>query len=126
MNIRAFALAFSTVVTLASSTSHASPDTDAANACARALASSLAVPGAQPPSYKLVYRGSADAWLAPYASVSIFDLEASDSKTRAILARARCTTDRRGAVIAFTSTSGSEKSAAQRSGEQARLFVVAQ
>jgi hypothetical protein len=80
------------------------------NACARALASSLAAPGVEPPSYKLVYRGSGDAWVARYASVSILDLEASDPKTRVILARARCTTNRRGAVIAFTSTSGSEKS----------------
>ena len=126
MNIYAFTLAFSTAVTLASASSHASPDTDAVNACARALASSLATPGVQPPSYKLMYRDSADAWLASYATVSIFDLQARDPKTRVILASARCTTDRRGAVIAFTSTSVIEKSEPQRFGEQARLFVVAQ
>lgn len=113
MNIHAFTLAFSTAVILASTTSNASPDTDAVNACARALAHSLAGPSVQPPSYKLVYRGNdvADAWLAPYASVSIFDLQASDPKTGVILARAQCSTNRRGAVIAFSSTSGNEKSA---------------
>lgn len=111
MNIRAVTLVFSTVVTLASTTSNASPDSDAANACARALVRSLATPGVEPASYKLIYRNSADAWLEPYNTQSIFDLEARDPQTRVVLARARCSTDRRGAVIAFARSSESEKSA---------------
>jgi len=117
MMIWRFTVAFSTVVALASYTAQASPETESVNACARALVNSLAVPGAEPPSYKLVYHESAgaDAWadgrIGFHASASTFDLKATNPKTHAILARARCTTNRRGEVIAFTATSPSEKDA---------------
>jgi hypothetical protein len=113
MNIRRCTLAVSTAIALASSTANASPDTDAANACARALASSLAAPGRPPPSYKLLYRGSSstDISLAFFATESTFNLQARDPKTHAVLARAQCSTDYRGIVVAFTSTPVDDTSA---------------
>ena len=73
-------------------------------ACARAFAARIAGEPAAVPRYKLDYTDSRSTGsIADYFPTgSIFDLEARDPKTGAVLARARCSTDTRGAVIALS------------------------
>jgi hypothetical protein len=105
MQTRIFGLAVITAAALSPSICNASPETDSVNACARAFATSIASPGTAAPSFKLEYHGTADAGSlsAFYRSQYTFDLEAHDPKTGVTVARARCSTDRHSAVIAFTS-----------------------
>ncbi len=106
MNFRKIAFAAATIaaLALAPAIAGASPEKAALNACARALASSLASPGAAAPGFKVDYRGNQDTGsvLQFYASEYTFYLRANDDKTGRIVARASCTTDSRGEVIALT------------------------
>jgi hypothetical protein len=92
------ALAAVAAAALLPSISTAAGDKDAANACARAFAASIAAPGTPPPAYRLSFR---DPWsssvLAPYR-LSTFNLQAQNAKTGAVLARAICFTNRDGSV----------------------------
>jgi hypothetical protein len=83
--------------------SHASPETQALDACARAFASSLASPGAAAPAFKVAYRGnqSYGSTLEFYAREFTFDLNANDPKTGLPIARASCSTDSHGVVVAL-------------------------
>jgi len=85
--------------------SNASPEKAALNACARAFATSLAAPGAAAPAFKLAYRSNefADSMLEFYTREYTFDLNATDLKTGLSIARASCSTDSRGAVVALSS-----------------------
>ena len=103
MNPRAFGLAaaavFSPIIC------NASPDSAAVNSCARAFVDNIPSERGAAPRYKRDYRGnfSGASTIAYYfPTKSTFDLEAHDPKTGAVLARARCSTDARGVVVALS------------------------
>ena len=102
----ALGLALASVAALAPVISNASPEKAALNACARAFASSLASPGAAAPAFKLAYHSSefGGSMLELYAVEReyTFDLNANDPKTWLPIARASCTTDAHGAVVALS------------------------
>jgi hypothetical protein len=104
MNFRKISLAVATIAALAPALSNASPERAALDACARAFASSLAPPGGAAPAYSVAYRsnqyvGSVTEF---FARVYTFELHANDKKSGLAIARASCTTDTHGAVIALT------------------------
>ena len=105
MKYRKVALILAAAAALVPAISNASPERAALNACARAFASSLATPGTAAPAFKVAYRGSlsAGSMLAFYAREYTFDMRANDPKTGLPLARASCSTNARGAVIALSS-----------------------
>ena len=104
MRNRKIALAAVAIAALAPTVSNASPERAALKACAGAFASSLASPGAAGPAFKIDYRDlSTGSMLEFYAREYVFDLYANDPKTGLPLARANCSTNARGAVIALTS-----------------------
>jgi hypothetical protein len=113
MNILRVTLAIATAAGFSPLTSQASPETDAVNTCARALAASMAVAGAAPPSYQLRYH--VDRFPGSIADYfpgnETFDLEAHDPKTGVVIARARCSTNTRGTVVAFSSVPLGDKGA---------------
>ncbi len=103
MNIRTLGLWAITAAALAPSISSASPEHASLNACARAFAASIAAPGAAPLPYKVDYRGTFSSFMAQYyAHEYTFDLQARDTKTGAAVARASCTTNYKGDVIALS------------------------
>lgn len=105
MNHRKAVLILAAAAALAPAISGASPESAALKACARALASSLASPGSVAPAFKVDYRSSlsAGSMLEFYAREYSFELRARDSKTGLPVARALCSTDSRGSVIALSS-----------------------
>jgi hypothetical protein len=105
MKYRKVAVILAAAAALAPAISNASPERAALDACARAFASSLAAPGSAAPAFKVAYRGSQStgSMLAFYTREYNFDLHANDPKTGLPVARASCSTDARGAVIAFSS-----------------------
>jgi hypothetical protein len=105
MKYRKVALLLAAAAALAPALSDASPERAALNACARAFASSLATPGSAAPAFKVAYRGGqlTGSMLAFYAREYTFDLRANDPKTGLALARASCSTDAGGAVVALSS-----------------------
>jgi hypothetical protein len=113
MNILRLTLAIATTAGFSPLISQASSEVDAVNSCARAFAASIAVAGAVPPSYKLRYHVDRfSSAIADYFSANdTFDLEAHDPKTGAVIARARCSTNTRGTVVAFSSVPLGEKGA---------------
>jgi len=104
MNLRKIGLAVATTAVLAPAISNASPERDALNACARAFASSLASPGAAAPTFKVAYHSNihTGSMLEFYTRAYTFDLHANDPKTGSPIARASCSTDPRGAVVALS------------------------
>ena len=104
MNPRTFGLAAAAVAAFSPTICNASAESVAVNSCARAFVDNIAHERAAAPRYKLDYRGSlSGASIAYYfPTTSTFDLEAHDSRTGAVLARARCSTDARGAVVALS------------------------
>ncbi len=104
MKFRQVSLLLASIAALVPVASHASPEKTALNACARAFASSLAAPGSAVPAYKVAYMGSeyAGSMLAFYAREFTFDLYANDLKTRLPIARASCSVDSHGTVIALS------------------------
>ena len=105
MKYRRVALILAAAAALAPALSNASPEKAALDACARAFASSLATPGTAAPAFKVAYRGSlsAGSMLAFYAREYTYALRANEPKTGLPVARANCSTDARGAVIALSS-----------------------
>src|SRR5579862_3272695 len=103
MHIRHFALAIITIAALSPSISEAAPETESVNACARTLAAGVGGTGGFIPSYKLIYSGNRfTGSVADYFPGNSFELEAHDPKTHAVIARARCSTNYRGEVVAFS------------------------
>ena len=103
MKYRQVALILAAAAVLAPAISNASPEKAALNACARAFASSLAAPGSAAPAFKVAYGGVVTgSMLAFYAREYDFELRANDPKTGLPVARANCTTDARGTVIALS------------------------
>ena len=113
MNARRFALIVIAAASLAPLTSRASPERDAVNVCARALVASMAAAGAAPPTYKVQYR--LDRFRRSIADYfvhdDLFDLEAHDPKSGAVIARARCMTNSRGRIVAFSTAQPGDQEA---------------
>jgi hypothetical protein len=103
MIIRKLLLTAAVIAAICPAVSHASTETTALNACAQAFATSLAS-GSAAPTFKLKYHSESAGILAGYygGHAFTFDLQARDPKTGLTLARATCSTDTRGAVIALT------------------------
>ena len=98
-------LAASAAVLYPAISNAASPEKAALNACARAFASSLASPGAAAPVFKVVYGGERFAGSAMdfFARAFTFELHAADLKSGLPIARASCSTDSHGDVVALSS-----------------------
>src|ERR1700678_2546750 len=104
MRNRKIALAAVAIAALAPTVSNASPERAALKACAGAFASSLASPGGAGPAFKIDYRDlSTGSMLDFYVHTFTFELHANDSKTGLPIARASCSANARGAVIALSS-----------------------
>ena len=103
MKIRNISLTLATIAVLAPALSQAGSERVAFKACASAFASTLASPGGAAPAFKADYLAgrSTGSMLDFYTREYSFDLRADDPKTGALVARARCTTDTRGAVLAL-------------------------
>jgi|SRR5580698_10851296 len=107
MNLRNTALTAAAIAALVPAIGNATPESDAINACARAFATTLAPPGADAPAYKVSYRSGQHfgSMLEFYARDHTFDLHVNDRKTGLAVARASCTTDAHGSVVAFAPVS---------------------
>jgi hypothetical protein len=104
MYLRKITLIAASVAALAPVLSHASAEKDALTACSHTFASSLASPGAAAPTFKTVLRADSDSGsvLQYFAREYTFYMRATDRKTGLPIARATCSTDASGAVIAFS------------------------
>jgi hypothetical protein len=104
MKSRYAGLVLASIAALVPVISNASPEKTAMNACARAFASSLAAPGSAVPAYKVAYRGDeyVGSMLAFYTRNYTFDLHANDQKTGLPIARASCSVDSHGTIIALS------------------------
>jgi len=102
MDIRKCTLAAAAIAAISPSISSANTESVALNACARAFASSIAAPGSAAPAYKVDYRGHAESALTSYyRSEYTFYLRAHDPKTGLTLARATCSADNGGKIVAL-------------------------
>ncbi len=102
MDIRKFG--FVAAAALAPAMSNASPEKLSFDACVSAFEKSLTAPGVASTAYKVVDRagrftGSVTQF---FATEYTYDLESHNPKSGAVLARARCSTNERGAVLAFS------------------------
>ena len=104
MNFPKIALAAAAIAALTPALCNATPESDAINACARAFANTLAAPGAQAPAYKVSYRSGphSGSMLEFYARDYTFDLHVNDRNSGLPIARASCSTDAHGEVVAFS------------------------
>jgi hypothetical protein len=105
MNVRNPGLLVAALALLSPAICGASAETDALNACARAFASSLASPGAAPPTFKVIYGGPryAESVADYYVRAYSFDLHATDQKSGSPIARASCSTNIHGSVVELSS-----------------------
>jgi hypothetical protein len=108
MNSRPLCFALVTLAALTPLTSNASPEKDSINACAHAFAARLSADAVRPLAFKVNYPDHVNATSGSIAdSFSMgysFDLQARDPKTGAVVERARCSTNLRGAVTALRLT----------------------
>jgi hypothetical protein len=107
MNMRAVFLAGASAAVIVPSISHASPENAALNACTRAFAASMALPGSGTLSFKLKYLGSqpSSTFDDYYGGHKYrFYLQAHDPKTGLALASATCIADTNGGRVALSST----------------------
>jgi hypothetical protein len=104
MDFRKLSLTAAALAVFAPVIGNASPETEALNACARALATSLAAPGAAAPGFRVSYRSNlySGSMLDFYTHAYTFELHANDQKTGLPIARASCSTDRRGDVVSLS------------------------
>ena len=105
MIIRKLLLTAASIAAICPAISQASPENTALNACAQAFATSLAS-GSGTPTFKLKYHSESAGPVADYYNSGEFTfyLQAHDPKSGLTLARATCSADTRGAVIALTAT----------------------
>jgi hypothetical protein len=103
MNFRNIALIAAAIAALSPAICNASPEKDGINACARAFATTLAAPGADAPAFKVTYRNGQHfgSMLEYYIREYNFDLHVNDKKSGLPIARAKCSTDAHGAIVAF-------------------------
>jgi hypothetical protein len=104
MYLRKITLIAASVAAFSPVLSQASPVQTALTACSRTFAESLASPGTSAPTFKVVLRSDSDLGSVSrfYAREYTFYLRATDRKTGLALARATCSTDANGSVIAFS------------------------
>jgi hypothetical protein len=104
MDFRKISLAVVAIAALAPAVSNASPERAAMDACARAFASSLASPGAAAPAYTVAYRSTqyVGSITEFFPREYTFELHANNKKSGLAIARATCTTNTHGAVVALT------------------------
>jgi hypothetical protein len=104
MNLRKIAVTAAAIAALAPAIGNATPENDAINACARTFATTLAAPGTDAPAFKVTYRSGQHfgSMLEFYSRDYTFDLRAKDPKTGLAVARASCSTDAHGAIVAFS------------------------
>jgi hypothetical protein len=102
MIIRGLLLTAASIAAICPAVSHASAESTALNACAQAFATSLAS-GSGAPTFTLKYHSESAGPLADYygSHEFTFDLQARDPKTGLTLARATCSADTHGAVVAL-------------------------
>jgi hypothetical protein len=115
MTIRKLLLAAASIAAIAPAVSHASEEENAAlTACAQAFATSLASASGTP-TFKLKYHSESAGALGDYyrAREYTFYLQAHDPKTGSTLARATCSTDTNGTVVALTATDSTPALAAR-------------
>jgi len=114
MRIRKLILAAAVFAAVSPSISNANPERAALNACARAFASSIAVPGAASPSYKVDYRGgeSQSALASYYNREYTFYLRAHSPNSDRTIARATCSADMQGTIVSLKSEPASVSSPA--------------
>ncbi len=99
MLIRKIVLATAVIAALSPAISSASSARNSLKSCANAFATSLAAPGAGTPAYKIDFRDTVNRDFSDYYPTDYtFTLEAHDPKSGAAIARARCSTNTRGAV----------------------------
>jgi hypothetical protein len=105
MNTRSLSLALLSLAALSPTISSASPEKDSVNACARAFAARLTGDAARAPTFKIDYPdhvNAPSASIADYFRIGYsFELQARDPNTGAVMERARCSTNLRGAVTAL-------------------------
>jgi hypothetical protein len=103
MTVRKLLLAAASVAAMTPVISNASPESAAMNACAQAFASSLAS-GSVTPKFKLNYQRESGSMLSYYYASHdfAFHLQANDPKTGLTLARAMCSADVHGKILALT------------------------
>jgi|ERR1700683_1084901 len=104
MNFRKLRLIVIAGAALAPAISNASSERIAFDSCVSAFEASIAATGAGASRYKVLYRGSrfSGAISEYFSSEYTYDLLARNPLTGAALARARCTSDGRGAVSALS------------------------
>jgi hypothetical protein len=103
MQHRKFLLAAATIAAISPVVSYASsPEKTALNACANALASSVATSGSDAPGYQLKYRHSQSGPMDYYGHQYTFYLQARDARTGMPLGRVTCSADKHGTVVAWT------------------------
>jgi hypothetical protein len=104
MNVRSLALSLAAIAAVSPAISQASTEKAALDACARAFASSLASPGAAVPVYTVVYGGIRNTGSISefFAREFTFELHADSKKTGLAVARASCSVDSRGTVVALS------------------------
>jgi hypothetical protein len=102
MNFRAFGLA-AAIAVLTPAICNASAERAALNACTRAFASSLASPGTAVPAFKVVYGGDRSAGSVTDFFTREYTFTMFARKTGLLIARASCSADTHGSVIALSS-----------------------
>jgi hypothetical protein len=105
MTIRKLLLAAASIAAIAPAVSFASAENTALKACAQAFATSLASASGAP-AYKLKYHSEPTSALDDYyqGREYTFYLQAHDPKTGSTLARATCSANIDGTVVALTAT----------------------
>jgi hypothetical protein len=103
MTIRNVLLAAVSVAAMTPAISNATPENAAMKACAEAFAASLAS-GSVTPKFTLKYHRESDSMLSYYYASHdfAFNLQANDPKTGLTLARAQCSADVHGKILALT------------------------
>jgi len=114
MTIRKLLLAAASIAAIAPAVSYASEENAALTACAQAFATSLASASGTP-TFKLKYHSEPAGALDDYyrAREYTFYLQAHDPKTGSTLARATCSADASGTVVALTPTDSTPALAAR-------------
>ena len=105
MTIRKLLLAAAAIAAIAPAAAFASTENTALNACAQAFATSLASASGAP-AFKLKYHSEPTSALGDYyrGHAYTFYLQAQDPKTGSTVARATCSANANGTVVALTAT----------------------
>jgi hypothetical protein len=114
MTIRHLGLSMAALAVVSPAVCNASPVKASLDACVAAFEKTLAPTDAVSHRFKVLYQSEqfASSIADYYPTIHTFDLQADNPKTGEIVARVRCTADRRGS-IALTTLPDSTQSAAR-------------